>query len=105
MCLPVQDPAEINEAQTPTAGAETEQLLAGLTSEKDMICMSSGRVIKGRKHAPESTLRCGRCRHQMLSSELEQATTADASPLCPLCHSRLTRAGAPSHNRSQKDQL
>jgi DNA-directed RNA polymerase subunit RPC12/RpoP len=98
----VQDPAAINEVATHAAGTETS-LLAGLTSEKDMICMLSGRVIKGRKHSAENTVRCGRCRHQILIGEIGQTAKND-SMLCPLCHAQLPHAGETQHCRSHIDQ-
>ena len=85
----MQDPEDINEEQGDTSAPDSEYMLAGLTNEKDLICMTSGRVIKGRKQpsSVSSTVRCTRCRHQMLSTELK--CTHASSSLCPLCHFRL----------------
>lgn len=87
----MQDPEDINEEHGGLSAPDSEHMLAGLTNEKDLICMTSGQVIKGRKQpsSASSTTRCTRCRHQMLSAELKRAHPSSTLALCPLCHFRL----------------
>lgn len=97
--LRMQDPSDISEARSGTALGESTDPLHGISSEKDMLCMASGRVIKKDKHgsALQATQRCKRCRHQFIAEELPnfmqlQVASGDGSPprrdgaICPLCH-------------------
>lgn len=90
----MQDPDEINEARGVDLG-EGGDMLEGISSEKDSICVASGRVIK--RHADgtcqQPTLQCCTCRHHMLVSELGllQSDARVQEPVlnCPLCHAQL----------------
>jgi hypothetical protein len=90
----VQDPDDISEACAGPALGEQGDLLQGISSEQDLICVASGRVVKkdaGGKMA-ERTRRCRRCRHHMLVDELgasKPGGAAEALQHCPLCHAHL----------------
>lgn len=82
----LQDPGDICEAQHMQAGDAASHLLDGLSSEKDTVCVASGRVVKSVQGGGlESVLRCRRCRHDML---LETVDTKRLR-ICSLCHARI----------------
>lgn len=63
-------------------------MLAGLSSEKDSLCVASGRVIRRQDDGAfaQPTLRCRTCRHHMIASQLPAPPKAPAAATCPLCH-------------------
>ena len=63
-------------------------MLAGISSEKDSLCVASGRVIRRQEDGTfaQRTLRCRTCRHHMIASELPPPPKAPAAATCPLCH-------------------
>jgi hypothetical protein len=91
----VQDPDEINEARSVADLGEGADMLEGIGSEKDSICVASGRVIKRQADGTcqQPTLQCRICRHHVLVCELGpiDSTSRVQKPLahCPLCHSQL----------------
>ena len=83
-----QDPERIEEARDAAASHELASMLHGLGSEKDLICVASGRVIRKDR---DVTIRCRRCRHLMIDSELDisrDPVTGIVQRMhhCPLCH-------------------
>lgn len=69
-------------------------MLQGIDSEKDMICVASGRTIPKGKDGKftAQTLRCKRCRHHMIVGELRVQGGKQSSAqrtTCPLCHAQL----------------
>ena len=96
----LQDPSDISEAHSSSVLADEGDALHGISSEKDTLCMASGRVIKKDKQgaALQATQRCKCCRHHSIVDELPafvQLHGAGESPRqraaarCPLCHAAL----------------
>lgn len=83
----VQDPNDICEARYLSSGDAASHFLDGISSDKDTICIASGRVIQ-QSHAgdPEAVLRCPRCRHEMLVEAIDSKHLKH----CPLCHAEIS---------------
>jgi hypothetical protein len=89
----LQDPADISEARAGPVSGDDGDLLHGISSEKDMLCVASGCVIAKQADGQFAVLtqRCRRCRHHMIVDALKrsaQSRSADGLS-CPLCHGKL----------------
>ena len=83
-----QDPSEVCEARITHGSDISSHLLEGISSEKDSVCIASGRVIQNHRGGDmEETLRCRRCRHYMLMEIVDGKRLR----VCTLCHDRLIR--------------
>lgn len=84
----LQDPNDVCEARYLQGGDTDSQLLDGISSEKDTICVASGRVIqKPQGDDTEAVLRCRRCHHDMLMEAVDMKQLR----FCLLCHARIAR--------------
>jgi WD repeat-containing protein 35 len=89
----VQDPADISEARVTSLLSDAASLLNGISSEKDLICVATGRVIKSASDEAlaDNTTRCHRCWHHSIVAQPPHGQTTRrevASMQCPLCHAR-----------------